>query len=180
MRETLLAAKTTDPVIPGTMSGILHPKVSNRFRVLYSVPAREGEDHDQIAQAMRFLTMQTIAVGIPLQVYNSTMRQSQSDRPYLKPIAMNGDLTIILEDDVGHAAVRALEYLMHRDSTIEIQKLDGNEGVLEVYLFGKCGVTSQQHTPLDYSQSTTCRRTLSIRIGFVQHGVLTPEQSKEL
>lgn len=178
--STLLAAEAAVPPIPGTMTGILHPKVSNRFRVLFTVTALVDEDHEQIAQAMTFLTMQTIAVGIPEELHQGQISATGPARKHLQSISTKGDLTLILEDDVSHAAVRALEYLKNRtDTTIEIQKLDGNEGVVEVYLFGRCRLLSQQHSPLDYSQSTTCRRTLTIGVGYAQHGVLTPAQSQE-
>lgn len=177
----LLATPPITESIPGTMAGILHPKVSNRFRVLYTVTANQGEDHDQIATAMKFLSMQTVGVSVPMQCYEGAIRSTGPQRKFVDNVNTTGNLDIIIEDDVGHAVARSIKYLLRRaDIQIEVQLLDGAESVVEILLYGRCKLQSVQRSSLDYSKSEAIRHTMTFLVGYSQHGVLTPAQSQEL
>lgn len=164
-----------------TSTGILHPKISNRFRVLYTVTANPDEDHDQIAKAMQFLSMQTVSVKRPLERFDGAISTTGPSRRFLKNISTSGDLEVVLEDDITHAVAHSIDFLLRRsDMHIEVQMLDGAESVIEVSLYGRCKLKSLQRPVLDYSLSKAVHNTLTFSVGYAQHGVLTPFQSQEL
>lgn len=177
----MTAAFPNDEVIPGIGSGILHPKVSNRFRVLYTVTVDQEEDREQVRTAMRFLSMQTIGLKPPVQRFDGTITAHGPIHKLLTSIAVAGDLEITVEDDITHALARSIPMLLNRSEvTIEVQLLDGCEGVLEILLYGRCKLKSLARAPMECAKSEAIRHTLTFQVGYAQHGVLTPSQSQEI
>lgn len=156
-----------DSGFPGP--GILHPKLSNKFQVLFRGALNE-EYAKQIsveeAQALiRGLAMQTLSVDLPAQVF----RQVQYS-PYsypapegFKSINHASKLSITVEDDVTNVVKRALELLqnMHNIEVLVVQ-LDGDEGVVEAYLFTRVYLDAIQHEKLDYASGHAVTKTLTL------------------
>ena len=141
-------SNTTITNIPNVTTGILHPKLNNRFRVLFDT-SNENDTEKLLA-----LTNQV------LQVY-----------PFDVPIANKfgivetNTLVIILEDDVTNKVSTGLQLIRQYDTIdIHLELLDGNNVVLEKYIFSKCQIGGILVHGFDYAGSTssTNRRSISV------------------
>lgn len=125
--------------IPGIgFSGILHPKLVNRFR------ARFIADQD-----FSILSMQTVSVQGPVQTRSG-----------------HGSIYVKIQDDVSGHALKALQQLWNcPEFTVVIEHLDGNIGVTGTYTLSKCTVDTIEHGDLDYAggRSYSPRLTFSTK-----------------
>lgn len=160
-----------DSGFPGSVlgTGILHPKIRNKFHVLFRGVLNEDYAKvvsvDEAHALIRGLSMQTLSVILPAQVF----RQVQySPYAYPAPVGFKSinhasKLTITLEDDVTHVVERALELLQNmHDIEVLVMTLDADEGVLDAHLFTRVYLDAIWNGPLDYASSDTVTRILTL------------------
>lgn len=145
--------------VPTGSAGILHPKLSNKFRVTFAVGARDGEDPASVKALMDFLSMQCVAVELPEQLFTTAGVGVKRGpvRKHMKNISVKGDLLVRLQDDVTNGIAAAIDLLADHQDDVEVavMKLDGDEGILEAYAFGKLQLFSMKHSTLDYAAGHT-------------------------
>jgi hypothetical protein len=153
-------ATLADFGIPGVGSGILHPKMTYRFSVLFKAELNEGANADEAQAHLRHLSMQVVTVAIPTRTFDPIQRGGQLSLPQFKNISTKGDLVIEVEDDVGNKVAAAVEYVVQNctNLTATVLKLDGNEGVLEAFKYGVI-LRSMEHSVLDYAGSGSSKIT---------------------
>lgn len=111
-------------------TGILHPKIKNRFQVQINARDTEGLD---------CLTQQIVAV-----------KKIIEDRNVFFGIE-SGSFQLLIEDDVSGLASRAIHKLRTLDFSVQINILDGAGTVIESTRFGGCRVQKVRYSDLDYS-----------------------------
>jgi hypothetical protein len=135
--------------VPGVGSGILHPKMSNRFGVYFTCASTLPAE--LVTKLLSALSMQTVAVELPIQTFRPPF--SGPSRKSFKSIGTKNGLKIRFQDDVTNHVASALDFLANHatDLTVLVAKLDGDEGVTEAYLFGRVRMDSVEHSALDYA-----------------------------
>ena len=128
----------TSPLAALIGNGVLHPKLINRFRVLFD------SGNDELDQG---LSLQVIAVSPITQQLN------------LLGATLGSSFDLQVEDDVTGLAQRAVQRLLHskptegmpRRFTTVIEQLDGNETICTRFTFKDCWVSSVTHGELNYA-----------------------------
>lgn len=162
--------------IPGISSGILQPKLKNRWRVLFSNWGR-GVDSQPVSAQVINLTRPTISFDeIELHRYNS--RAWVGAKHNYEPI------TLTLEDDVTGTATRALrdqaqsqQWLIGSEGpwlaaagegslykfVTTLDMLDGNETVIEQWVLEGCWLQTINYGDVDYEASEKLTIELTMR-----------------
>lgn len=167
-------AKLNEHAIFKVGSGILHPKISNQFNVLFHGALAENSSisPEEAEALLRGLTMQTVSVDLPDQIFKP-LQKSVAPVNGFELLNHEGDLVITIEDDVTHVAVRALDMLRSLKSLrILVNKLDGNDHVLESYLFSGIMFKKLGHGALNYATGRAIYRTLTLDVQYMQRAVL--------
>jgi len=114
---------------PGLGNGILHPKVRNRFRVLFQ------QDDGTKLSCGNDISIQLIKI--------SEISQTRFAAPHY--------FDIIVEDDMGSRACVALQNLFQMESFMtKIEMLDGNETVVRTNILRGCKIDRIDHGGLNY------------------------------
>lgn len=111
-------------------TGILNPKIKNRFQVKIST-----KDED----SLECLTHQIVSV-----------KNIVADRNAFFGLE-SGSFQIAIEDDVTCLASKAIHKLRTLDFSVQIDMLDGDERVIETTKFGGCRVQTVWYSDLDYA-----------------------------
>lgn len=128
-------------------SGVLQPKLNNRFRVLFS---KDGE------QIMQGVSLQVIMFTPPAQYLDQG-----SDLVHYGIVPEEGGkvLSFVIEDDmIGRAGSEIQAQKDPFDISLEV--LDGNETVVETIKYTGCKFKLWQHVyPYDYAGGSNARHT---------------------
>lgn len=122
------------------LSGVLHPALAHRFRVLFVT-----KDNELLSDTINVLTQQVVSIS-PHELFSNSLGMT------------GGILPIEFELDIFHNVVRALTLLrekFHSEFNIRIEYLDGSAGVLRTTTYKNCTVGSVSESKLDYALSST-------------------------
>lgn len=118
-------SQLSDMGIPGVASGILSPKLVNRFRVLF----------EALGSDFTILSQQVVRVDGLIQSRDGT-----------------GFINIVIEDDISGHTLFALQQLWETGAfKIRIEHLDGNACLTNAIELRDCGVVKIRHGALDYA-----------------------------
>jgi hypothetical protein len=143
-------------------SGILRPKLSNKFMVYTSVtmPANSKVSGDQANALIRGISSQAVSVELPTELFTAPHVRGPLKENFI-PIAFTGLLKLTLEDDITNVASRAVEFLASASSIqVLVMKVDGNEHAVEAFLFGGVQLLSYSHGSLSYETGRAIYRAL--------------------
>jgi len=169
-------ATINDIGIPGVGSGILQPKLKNRWRVTF---ANLGGGADSQPLSMQAITMTRPTLNfeeIQLDRYNS--RAWVAGKYTFEPV------TLTVEDDVTGTAsqvineqLQAQQWLIGAEGqwlaaagegaaykyVTYLDLLDGNDQVIEKWTLEGCWLQNVDYTDLDYSASEAVQINMTIR-----------------
>jgi len=145
-----MAELNDNPPIPGIGSGILHPKMRNRFRVLF---LQNGSDEP--IDELYPLSSQALAIDVGAEDLNLSV----------EPRHRTGRVVVTLEDDITCSVMTALRYWQKRQTEgasfdLVHDCLDGNETVVERFRFSACMMEAVQHSTWRYDVPTGMRLQL--------------------
>jgi hypothetical protein len=150
-------ASLNDFGLPGTHSGILHPKMSNQFMVRFAMTLPAGAEPDPaLERALEVFSSQVCEVSMPVRKFNAHAATAPRGpaRGDAANIIVDGALTLRLQDDKANIVTHAVEQLIKHTpaSSLEIavSKLDGNDGILETFYFG-AELLTVVYSTLDYA-----------------------------
>ncbi len=169
-------ATIDDIGIPGVGSGILQPKLNNRWRVTFSNMGGGVDSQPLSMQAITVTRPVLTFEEVPLHRYNSVawVAGKHSFEP----------MTLTVEDDVTGTATRVVQdqlqgqqwligaqgqWLAARGEgslykfIITLDMLDGNEQVIEQWFVEGCWLQNVDWSELDYSGSDAVKITMMIR-----------------
>lgn len=163
--------------IPEIGTGILQPKLKNRWRVVFFNFGGAATSANAVsAQAINVTRPNITWDEVPLDRYNS--------RAYVAAKHSWQDMTITIDDDVTSTAAKAIQEQIQKQQymtgvegpwlaaapeasvykfTTRIDMLDGNEQVIEQWYVEGCWIKTADYTDLDYSASEKVTINLTIR-----------------
>lgn len=169
-------ATINDIGIPGVGSGILQPKLNNRWRITFS---NMGGGVDSQPLSMQAVTVTRPVLNfeeVPLHRYNSVAWVAGKHN--FEP------MTLTVEDDVTGTGSRVIQdqiqgqqwligsegqWLAARGEgslykfVTTLDMLDGNEQVIEQWFVEGCWIQNVDYSELDYSGSEPVKITMMIR-----------------
>lgn len=178
-------ATINDIGIPGVGTGILHPKLKNKWRVTFA-NIGGGADSQPVSMQATNVSRPTLSFEeVPLHRYNS--RAWVAGKHNWEPM----DLT--LEDDISGTAsivvqeqLQAQQYLTGAEGpwlatagegsqykfVAYLDLMDGNEGVVERWTVEGCWIQNANYDDLDYSsEGEAVTITLSIRFDHARQDI---------
>lgn len=125
---------------PGLGSGILYPKLRNRFRVLFF-----ENDTDERVEALTPLTLQALAIDIGAEDLGS----------HTEPHHRTGRVVLTLEDDAACSVMTSVRIWQRRQAVgasfdLVMDTLNSNDEVTERFRFGACMLEALQHSTWRY------------------------------
>jgi hypothetical protein len=148
-------ASVSEISIPGVGTGILYPKISNRFLV-------EFFDQDG-GQCGEWLTQQVISIATLTKNFTGSLKK------FGLVSVRELSTTILVEDDVTNHAAREIAELagMNEDGfEIHVTQIDGDEKKLNTTILKDCVISGYMIDALDYGfiapVSTACLRSVGI------------------
>ncbi len=169
-------ATINDIGIPGVGSGILQPRLKNRWRVTF---ANMGGGADS-----QPLSHQAITVTRPVLTFDEIQLDRYNSRAWVAGKYTFEPMTITLEDDVTGTAAKVIQDQLQNQQFLTgaegqwlaaagegslykfvtyLDLLDGNEQVTEKWTVEGCWFQSVDYMDLDYAASEAVQITLSIR-----------------
>lgn len=169
-------ATIDDIGIPGVGTGILQPKLKNRWRVLFSNMGG-GVDSQP-------LSMQAITVQRPTLSFDEVELHRYNSRAWVAAKHNWETISLTVEDDVTGTASRVIQdqlqgqqwligaegqFLAARGEgslykfVTTIDMLDGNEQVIEEWIMEGCWLQNVNYNDLDYSASEAMHIEMTIR-----------------
>jgi hypothetical protein len=169
-------ATINDIGIPGVGSGILQPKLSNRWRVLFSNMGG-GVDSQP-------LSMQAVTVTRPVLNFDEVELNRYNSKAWVAGKHNFEPMTLTVEDDVTGTATRVIQdqvqgqqwligaqgqWLAARGEgslykfVTTLDLLDGNETVIEQWFIEGCWVQNVDYGELDYSGNDAVKITMMLR-----------------
>lgn len=169
-------ATINDIGIPGIGTGILQPKLKNRWRVRF-VNLGGGVDSQP-------LSMQAVTVTRPVLAFEEVQLDRYNSRAWVGGKYTFEPMTITFEDDIsGTASQRLQEQLQKQQWLIGaegqwlaaagegslykfvtyLEMLDGNETIVEKWTVEGCWFQNIDYTDLDYAASEAVQITTTIR-----------------
>jgi hypothetical protein len=169
-------ATINDIGIPGVGSGILQPKLKNRWRVTF---ANLGGGADS-----QPLSLQAVTLTRPVLSFEEVQLDRYNARAYVAGKYTFEPMTITFEDDVSSTATQVLqEQLQNQQFLIGaegqwlaaagegslykfvtyLDLLDGNEQVTEKWTVEGCFIQNIDYMDLDYSASEAVQITVTLR-----------------
>lgn len=177
-------ATINDIGIPGIGTGILHPKLKNKWRVTFA-NIGGGADSQPVSMQATNVTRPTLSFEeVEMHRYNS--RAWVAGKHNWEPM----DLT--LEDDIsGTAAIviqeqlQAQQYLTGAEGAwlatagegsqykfvTYLDLMDGNEGAVERWTVEGCWILNADYGDLDYSASEAATITLQVRFDHARQDI---------
>lgn len=162
--------------IPGVGTGILQPKLKNRWRVTFANLG--GGTNSQP------LSMQAITVTRPVLTFEEVQLDRYNSRAWVAGKHTFEPMTIAFQDDVTGSASRVVQEQLQKQQWLigaegqwlaaagegslykfvtYLDMLDGNETVIERWTVEGCWFQSVDYTDLDYSASEAVQITTTIR-----------------
>lgn len=163
--------------IPGGSTGILQPKLTNKWRVLFN---NIGGVPDS-----RPLSVQAIEVARPTLSWDEVEQHRYNSRAWVAGKYNWNECAMVIEDDVASTASKVIQAQAQRQQfligvegpflaaaidghsykfSVEIDMLDGNQGPLESWFLEGCWFKEINYNGLVYADTnTTLKINLSIR-----------------
>lgn len=169
-------ATINDIGIPGVGSGILQPKLKNRWRITF---ANLGGGVDS-----QPLSMQAITVTRPVLSFDEVQLDRYNSRAWVAGKHTFEPMTLTFEDDVTGTASKVLQEQLQKQQFLigaegqwlaaagegalynyvtYLDQLDGNEQVIERWIVEGCWIQNIDYTDLDYSASDAVQITVTQR-----------------
>lgn len=169
-------ATINDIGIPGVGSGILQPKLRNRWRVTFANLAG-GVDSQP-------LSLQAVTVTRPSLSFEEIQLDRYNSRAWIAGKHMWEPMTLTVEDDVVGTATQVIndqlqgqqfligaegQFLAAREEgslykfVTNLEMLDGNDQVIEKWTIEGCWFQAVDWTEMDYSASEAVQITMTIR-----------------
>lgn len=177
-------ATINDIGIPGVGSGILQPKLKNRWRVTF---ANLGGGVDS-----QPLSHQAITVTRPVLSFEEVQLDRYNSRAWVAGKHTFEPMTVTIEDDVTGSATQVIqEQLQNQQQLIGaggqflqpagegslykfvtyLDLLDGNEQVIEKWTVEGCWFQNVDYMDLDYAASEAVQITMTIRYDHARQDV---------
>jgi len=169
-------ATINDIGIPGVGSGILQPKLKNRWRVTF---ANLGGGTDS-----QPLSMQAVTVTRPVLSFEEVQLDRYNSRAWVAGKHTFEPMTLTFEDDVTGSASQVMQNQLQTQQFLigaegqwlaaageganykyitYLDLLDGNEQVIEKWTVEGCWIQNIDYTDLDYSASDPVQFTITQR-----------------
>jgi len=167
--------------IAGVGNGVLHPKHKNRWRVIFSglggvLGASTGVPND--------LSLQVITATRPSLSYEEVQLDRYNSRVYVAGKHTFEPCTMTVEDDVTNRATNAIQTQLemqqrligatgpwlNTDATamqykfaMNLEMLDGNETMVEAWVYEGCYLQSVEWGEVDYSTGEKMTINMTVR-----------------
>jgi hypothetical protein len=163
--------------IPGGSSGILQPKLTNKWRVLFNNIGALADN--------RSLSVQAIEVNRPTLSWDEVELHRYNSRAWVAGKYNWAESAMIIEDDITSAASKIIQAQLQRQQFIigvegpflaaavdghtykfsmEVDMLDGGENILESWFYEGCWIKEANYNNLAYAETnTTVKINLSVR-----------------
>jgi len=174
-------ATLSDFGIPGAGSGILHPKMKNKWRVTFQDVGRLVPGHNS-----RNLTMQATTVTRPQIEFEEVALHRYNSTAYIAGKHTWSQMSLSVEDDIGGLASKVIKAQLETQQRIvgvdldgrwlntaatgsdykfgvKLEQLDGDEGVVETWILEGTMIASADWGDLAYSDSEAAVIQLSLR-----------------
>lgn len=169
-------ATINDIGIPGIGTGILQPKLKNKWRVTF---ANFGGGADS-----QPLSMQAVQVTRPVLSFEEVQLDRYNSRAFIAGKHTFEPMTITFEDDVTGTASKVVQEQLQKQQLLigaagpflaaagegsiykfvtYLDLLDGNDQVIEKWTVEGCWVQNVDYTDLDYSASDAVLITCTLR-----------------
>jgi hypothetical protein len=178
-------ATINDIGIPGVGTGILQPKLKNRWRVTFA-GLGGGADSQP-------LSMQAITVDRPKLQFEEVQLDRYNSRAWVAGKHTWDPVTLVAEDDISGTATRVIQEQLQLQQWLigaegawlaaaaegskykfvtYLQQLDGNEQVIETWTLEGCWLSRCDWDALDYSASETVKINMTIRFDHARQDVV--------
>lgn len=167
--------------IPGAGSGILHPKMKNKWRVTFQDMARLISGVNS-----RDLTMQATTVNRPSLSFMEVTMHRYNSTAYVAGKHEWQAMALTLEDDITGLASKVVKGQLETQQRlvgvdldgrwlntaatgsdykfgVKLEQLDGDEGVVETWILEGVFIQSADFAELDYSSSEAVTIQLQLR-----------------
>lgn len=169
-------ATINDIGIPGVGTGILQPKLKNRWRVTF---ANMGGGIDS-----QPLSLQAVTVTRPVLSFEEVQLDRYNSRAWVAGKHMFEPMTVTIEDDVTGQASQVIQDQMQQQQFLigaegpflaasgegsnykfvtYLDQLDGNEQVIEKWTVEGCFIQNLDYMDLDYAASEAVQITMTLR-----------------
>jgi hypothetical protein len=172
--------------IPGAGSGILHPKLKNKFRITFLDVGRLVPGHNS-----RNLTMQVVTVNRPSLEFEEVTMHRYNSTAYVAGKHSWSELEITLEDDITGLASKVVKAQLETQQRLigvdldgrwlntaatgsdymfaaKLEQLDGDEGVVETMIYEGVWIKNAAFGELDYAASEAVTIQLTLRFNHVR------------
>lgn len=163
--------------IPGVGTGILQPKLKNRWRVTFSGMGAEGGSSQPVS-------MQAVTVDRPKLQFSEVELHRYNSRAYVASKYEWQPINLSTEDDVSGTAGRVIQEQITKQQFLtgvegpflaaspegslykfgtKIEMLDGNDQVIERWVLQGCFLQNIDYTELDYADGNAVLINLVLR-----------------
>lgn len=177
-------ATINDIGIPGVGSGILQPRLKNRWRVTFA-DLGGGIDSQPLSH-------QAVTVTRPVLSFEEVQLDRYNSRVWVAGKHMYEPMTITLEDDVTGTASQVIQEQLQRQQFLigaegqwlaaagegsiykfvtYLDLLDGNEQVTEKWTVEGCWFQNVDYMDLDYAASEAVQITMTIRYDIARQDI---------
>jgi len=178
-------ATINDMGIPGVGSGILQPKLKNRWRITFA-NLGGGVDSQPISmQAIRVSRPKLDFEEVPLHRYNS--------RAWVAGKHTWSEMTMTVQDDITGTASKVIQEQLQKQQWLigaegqwlaaaaegsaykfvtYMDMLDGNEQILEKWTVEGCWIKGADFAELDYSSNDPVEIALTLRYDHARQDIL--------
>lgn len=170
--------------IPGVGTGMLHPKQRNRWRVTFAnMGGGVGSNP---------LSMQAVSISRPNLDFQEHALHRYNSISYIAGKHSFAELSLTVEDDVTSSASAILQEQLQNQQWLigaegqflaaagegslykfvtYLDQLDGNDQVIERWIYEGCWIKNSNYNDLDYSDSAQLTIALSIRYDHVRQDI---------
>jgi hypothetical protein len=173
--------------IPGAGSGILHPRLKNKFRITFLnmgqlVPGTNS----------RNLTMQVTNITLPNLTFEEVILHRYNSTAYIAGKHSWEPITVTVEDDITGLAATVVKAQLETQQRIigvdldgrwlntaatgsdykfgaKIEQLDGDEGVVQTWILEGAMLAGADFGDRDYSASEAATITMQVRFDHARH-----------
>lgn len=173
--------------IPGAGTGILHPRLKNKFRITFLnmgalVPGTNS----------RNLTMQVTNITLPNITFEEVVLHRYNSTAYVAGKHSWEPISVTVEDDITGLAATVVKAQLETQGRIigadldgrwlntaatgsdykfgaKIDQLDGDEGVVQTWVLEGCMLASADFGDRDYSASEAATIAMNVRFDHARH-----------
>jgi 5-enolpyruvylshikimate-3-phosphate synthase len=173
--------------IPGAGSGILHPRLKNKFRIMFLnmgqlIPGTN----------VRNLTMQVTNITLPNLTFEEVILHRYNSTAYIAGKHSWEPISVTVEDDITGLAATVVKAQLETQQRIigvdldgrwlntaatgsdykfgaKIEQLDGDEGVVQTWILEGAMISGSDYGDRDYSASEAATITMQIRFDHARH-----------